>query len=71
MFNLASWRNLKAINISFLGLLPTFVGDMLDGNMAVLIVITQTETETGLRSNVLTDFHRLGMERSTDMYKRM
>ena len=72
MFNLASWRNLKAITISFLGLLLTFVGDMLDGSMAVLIVMAQTETDTGLQPNVLTDFHRLGMELSTaDLYKRM
>ena len=27
MFNLASWKNLKAIVISFLGLLLTFVDD--------------------------------------------
>ena len=35
MFNLFSWRNFKAIVISFLGLL--FVGDMFDGDMAVLV----------------------------------
>ena len=37
MFNLASWRNFKAIVISFLGLLLTFVDDMFDGNVAELV----------------------------------
>ena len=37
MFNLASWRNFKAIVISFLGLLLTFVDDTLAGNSAVLV----------------------------------
>ena len=38
LFNLASWRNFKAIVISFLGLLLlTFVDDMFHGNMAVLV----------------------------------
>ena len=37
MFNLASWRNFKATVISFLGLLLTFVDDMFDGNLAVLV----------------------------------
>ena len=37
MFNLASWGNFKAMVVSFLGLLLTFVDDMSDGNMAVLV----------------------------------
>ena len=37
MFNLASWRNFKAVATSFLSLLLTFVDDMFDGNMAVLV----------------------------------
>ena len=37
MFNLASWRNFKAIVISFLDLLLTFVDDMFDGNAVVLV----------------------------------
>ena len=37
MFNLASWRNFKAIVISFLGLLVAFVDDMLEVNMAVSV----------------------------------
>ena len=38
MISLAvSWQNFKAIVFSFLGLLPPFNGDILDGNMAVLV----------------------------------
>ena len=37
MFNLASWRNYKAIVIWCPGLLLTFVDDMFDGNIAVLV----------------------------------
>ena len=36
MFNLASWRNFKAIVILYPGLLLTFVDDI-DENMAVLV----------------------------------
>ena len=64
MFNLASWRNVKAIVISFRGLLLTFVDDMFDGNMDVLVEchnfhLSFVEQKlAGLRPNVLTDFHR-------------
>ena len=37
MFNLASGRNFKAIVISFLGLLLTFIDDMFDGKISVLV----------------------------------
>ena len=72
MFNLASWRNFKAIFITFLGLLLTFVDDMFDGINSRVTRISQLSpltygTETGLRPNVLTDFHRRWMELSTDM----
>ena len=37
MFNFAWWRNFKAIVISFLGLLLTFVDDKFDGNTTVFV----------------------------------
>ena len=56
---------------SFLGLLLTFVDDM---SMEIWRVsrISQLSpltcgTETGLRPNLLTDFHRRWIELSTDM----
>ena len=58
-------KYIKAIVISFPGLLLTFVDDMFDGNMAVLVEFHNFGTETGLRPNVLTDFHRRWMELST------
>ena len=73
MFNLPSWRNFKAIVISFLGLLLAFVDDMFDGNMVPCVSrISQLSpltcgTETGLRLNVLTDCRRRWMELSIDM----
>ena len=36
MFDISSLRNFTPIVISFLGSLLTFVGDMFDGNTAVL-----------------------------------
>ena len=62
MFNLASWGNFKAMVVSFLGLLLTFVDDMSDrwkygraSRMSQQSPLT-CGTETGLRPNVLTDF---------------
>ena len=37
MLNLASWRNFKAIVISFLGLLTFVTDDMFHGKMVVLV----------------------------------
>ena len=44
MLKLASWRNFKAIVISFLGLLLTFVDDMFDGNVALLVEFSLTNS---------------------------
>ena len=75
MFNLPSRRNFKAIVISFPGLLLTFFMtcsiEILHA-LAILVECSQLSpltcgTETGLRPNVLTDFHRRWMELSTDM----
>ena len=75
MFNLALWRNFTAIVFSFLGLLPTVVDDLFEGNghvsrISQLLPLT-CGTETGVRPNVLTDLQRQGMELSTDMYKSL
>ena len=37
MFHLASWADFEAMTIAFLGWLLTFVDDMFDGNMTVLV----------------------------------
>ena len=63
MFNLASWRNFRAIVISFFVLLPTLVNDMFDGQYDRARRVSQFSpltcgTKTRFRSNVLTDFYR-------------
>ena len=66
-------KNFKALVLTFLGLLLTFVDDMFDGNMAVYfsrmsqLSLLTCGTETELRPNVLTDFHSQWMELCTDM----
>ena len=58
--------------ISFLGLLPTSVHDMFDGNIAVLAEchnfhLSPVEEKLDCGKNVLTDFHRRWVELSTDI----
>ena len=66
----------EALVISFLGLLITFVDDMLAGWKYVLIspMLQLTPltcgTETGLRPNVLTDFHRRWIDMTSPLICR-
>ena len=73
MFNLVSWRNFKAIVVSFLGLLLTFGDDIFGGNVAWRVsrmpqlLPLFCGTETGLPPSVLAYFYCRWMELSTKM----